>query len=528
MQNWPSPQTIKQLRGFLGLTGYYRRFIKNYAIISQPLTALLKKNAYKWSNVAEEAFNQLKQAMIKAPVLGLPDFEQEFVIETDASGTGIGAVLCQNGHPLAYLSKTLSLKHQSLSTYEMEFLAVVTALEKWKGYLLDRHFKIRTCHFSLKYLLNQKLTTPFQMKWLLKLLGFDYKIVYKKGSENMVADALSRSDHGGTLLQLAVSIVASDVCDKVKRSWQSDIDVHQLIQSLVDNTYHGNKYTWQDGVLKRKGKVVVGADEELRKQLVNHFHGDAVGGHSGVHVTAKKLGAIFYWKGLKKLVKQWVRDCDMCQRQKPDLSAYPGLIQPLPIPERIWTEVSMDFIEKLPMSNGKSVIMVIVDRLSKYAHFMALSHPFTASQVAQVFLDGVYRLHGLPQSIVSDRDKIFISNFWKSLFSELKVKLKLSTAYHPQTDGQTEVVNRCLGCYLRCMCGDKPKEWVKWLPLAEFWYNTNFHSAIQTTPYEVVYCQTPPIHIPYVAGESKVENVDRTLQSREEAIQMLKFHLKRC
>lgn len=227
------------------------------------------------------------------------------------------------------------------------------------------------------------------------------------------------------------------------------------------------------------------------------------------------------------MVKQWVRNFDVCQRQKPDLSAYPGLIQPLLIPEKIWTEVSMDFIEKLPMSHGKSVIMVVVDRLSKYAHFMALSHPFNASQVAQVFLDGVYRLHGLPESIVSDRDKIFLSNFWKSLFSELKVKLKMSTAYHPQTDEQIEVVNRCLGCYLRCMCGEKPKEWVKWLPLAEFWYNTNFHSAIQTTPYEVVYFQTPPIHIPYVPGESRVESMDRTLQSREEAIQMLKFHLRR-
>ncbi|GJY44389.1 reverse transcriptase [Tanacetum coccineum] len=157
----------------------------------------------------------------------------------------------------------------------------------------------------------------------------------------------------------------------------------------------------------------------------------------------------------------------------------------------------MDFREKLPNSQGKTVIMVVVDRLSKYAHFMPLSHPFNANQVAQVFLDGVYKLHGLPESIVSDRDK---------------------------SDGKTEVVNRCLGC----MCGEKPKEWVKWLPLAEFWYNTNFHSAINTTPYETVYCQTPPIHIPYVPGDSRVESVDRTLQSREEAINMLNFYMKRA
>ncbi|GJU08846.1 retrotransposable element Tf2 [Tanacetum coccineum] len=183
------------------------------------------------------------------------------------------------------------------------------------------------------------------------------------------------------------------------------------------------------------------------------------------------------------MVKQMVRDCDMCQRQKRDLSAYPGLIQPLPISERIWKDVFMDFIEKLPTSYEKSVILVVVDRLSKYAHFHSVSPPFTASQVAQVFLDQVYKLHGLPESIVSDRDKVFLSNFWKALFAELKVKLKLSTAYHPQTDGQTEVVNRSLGCYLRCMCGEKPKD--------------------------------------------RVEKVDRTLQAREEAIKVLKFHLKR-
>ncbi|GJY69865.1 retrotransposable element Tf2 [Tanacetum coccineum] len=346
---------------------------------------------------------------------------------------------------------------------------MVAALDKWKGYLLDRHFKVKTDHFSLKYLLNQKLTTPFQFKWLPKLLGYDYEIVYKKGSENVVADALSRIESSRELLQIYVSSVSSGVWDK------------------------GNKYSWTGEILKRKGKVVVGNDPELRKELVQHFHDEAIGGHSGAHVTMKKLGPLFYWKGLKKMVKQMVRDCDVCQRQKPDLSAYPGLIQPLPIPKRIWKEISMDFVEKLPTSHGKSVILVVVDRLSKYAHFIPLAHPFTASQVAQVFLDQVYKLHGLPESIVSDRDKVFLSNFWKALFAELKVKLKLSTAYHPQTDGQTEVVNRSLGCYLRCMCGEKPKEWVKWLPLAEFWYNTNYHTSTETTPYEAVYCQTPPV-----------------------------------
>ncbi|GKA79397.1 reverse transcriptase, partial [Tanacetum coccineum] len=238
-------------------------------------------------------------------------------------------------------------------------------------------------------------------------------------------------------------------------------------------------------------------------QLSKHFHDEAIGGHSGAHVTMKKLGSLFYSKGLKKMVKQMIRDFNVCQRQKPDLSAYSSLIQPLPIPERIWKDISIDFFEK------------------KYLH------PMETSQVAQVFLDQVYKLHGLPESIVSDRDKVFLGNFWKAWFAELKVNLKLSTAYHPQTYGQTKVVNRSLGCYLRCMCGEKPKEWVKWLPLTEFWQNTNHHTSTKTTPYEAVYCQTPPIHVPYIPGDSRVEEVDWTLQAREEAIKVLKFHLKR-
>ena len=190
-------------------------------------------------------------------------------------------------------------------------------------------------------------------------------------------------------------------------------------------------------------------------------------------------------------MKLWVRECDICQRQKLDLSASPGLLQPLPIPQRVWRDISMDFIEGLPSSQGKSAVFVVVDRMSKYAHFIALKHPFTASQVAQAFMENVYKLHGLPETIVSDRDRIFLSQFWQSLFKMLKIKLQMSTAYHPQTDGQTEVVNGCLECFLRCMTGERPKEWTQWLALAEYWYNTNFHTSINTTPFEVVYCQTP-------------------------------------
>ncbi|GJW42419.1 retrotransposable element Tf2 [Tanacetum coccineum] len=245
----------------------------------------------------------------------------------------------------------------------------------------------------------------------------------------------------------------------------------------------------------RKDKWVVGKDVELRKKLIDHFHGSVVGGYSRVQATTKRLITYFYWKDLRKMVKEWVRTCDVCQRHKSDLSAYPGFLQPLHIPDKIWQDLSMDFIKSLPMSQGKSSLLA---------------------------------LHGLPKTIVSDRDKVFMSLFWQSIFKKMQFKLKMSTAYHPQTDRQTEIVNKCLDTYLRCMTGETPKDWVKWVPLAEYWYNTNYHSVLDTTPYEVVYGQTPPMHIYYMAKDSPVEAVDRNLQAREQVFQFLKFNLKKA
>nr|GEV00618.1 putative mitochondrial protein [Tanacetum cinerariifolium] len=205
MATWPILTTLKQLRGFLGLIGYYRRFIKNYALINQPFTTLLRNNGFHWSTEAEVTFNQLKKAMMTTPVLALPNFEKEFVVKTDASGCGIGVVLHQDGHPIAYLSKALSPRHQALSTYEKEFLAVMMTLDRWRGYLLDMHFKIKTDHFSLKYLLDQRLTTPFQTKWLPKLLSFDYKISYKKRADNGAVDVLSRCCEFNEIITTTVS-----------------------------------------------------------------------------------------------------------------------------------------------------------------------------------------------------------------------------------------------------------------------------------------------------------------------------------
>lgn len=527
VQDWPQPTDVKQLRGFLGLAGYYRRFVKNFGKIAKPLTELLKKDSFMWTEAATEAFEALKFALTSSPVLALPDFSKTFVVETDASGKGIGAVLMQDKHPLAFISKALGPRQLGMSIYERELLAVVYAIQKWGTYLAHKPFVIRTDQKSIKYLLEQKLNTPFQQVWMSKLMGFDFEIHYKEGVANTAADALSRKP-GAELLPLLLDNAQTGLLELIKATWQTDPTLQTLVSELQANPNSHPKFTWFNGELRRKGKLVVGSNSEVKLLILQWLHDSFVGGHSGRDVTATRVKSLFFWKGMAKEIQHYVRNCVTCQKSKPDLAASPGLLQPLPIPNRIWDEISMDFIEGLPSSHGKQVIFVVVDRLSKYAHFIALSHPYTALDVAQAFLDNIFKLHGMPSTIVSDRDPVFLSSVWTDLFTLQGVSLNKSTAYHPQTDGQTEIVNKCLETYLRCMCTEKPSSWFKWLSLAEWWYNTHFHSSIQTSPYEVVYGQAPPIHLPYLPSESPIAVVDRTLSAREAVIKMLKFHLLRA
>ena len=229
---------------------------------------------------------------------------------------------------------------------------------------------------------------------------------------------------------------------------------------------------------------------------------------------------------MRKEVRRFIKECDICQQNKSENIHPAGLLQPLPIPTKVWTDISLDFIEGLPNSEGYSVIMVVVDRLSKYAHFIPISHPYTASKIAQVFLANIFILHGLPNSIVTDRDPTFTSTFWKELFKLQGTTLKFSSAYHPQTDGQTEIVNKMVEQYLRCFSGDKPKGWVKWLPLAEWWYNTNIHASTKLSPFESVYGYPAPKLIPYTAGTTQIQEVENTLKTRDDIIRILRANLQ--
>ncbi|RVW62500.1 Retrovirus-related Pol polyprotein from transposon 17.6 [Vitis vinifera] len=289
---WPQPTTITELRGFLGLTGYYRKFVRNYGVLARPLTNLLKKGNFKWDEDAAAAFTMLKQALTTTPTLAMPNFNEPFTIETDASGDGIGAVLTQQGRPIAYMSRALGVTKRSWSIYAKEMLAIVEAIRTWRPYILGRKFFIRTDQRSLKYFLEQRVATSEQQKWVAKLLGYDYEIIYRPGKENSAADALSRRPNSPFLNPIFISQVS--LWDDIRKAAATDLYMKKIFQQAAhDPTGH---YVVKNGLCFYKQRVVV--PTALRGQLLQEFHDSKVVGHSGVLRTFKRLAQQFYWPSI--------------------------------------------------------------------------------------------------------------------------------------------------------------------------------------------------------------------------------------
>jgi transposase InsO family protein/ribosomal protein L21E len=473
VQTWPVPKNLKELRGFLGLTGYYRKFIRSYGVISRPLTELLKKGVpFQWTPVTATAFQTLQSALAQAPVLAVPDFTQQFVIETDACKYGVGAVLMQNGHPVAYLSKALCPKNQTLSTYEKECMAILLAIDKWRSYLQHQEFLIRTDQKSLLHLAEQRLTTGIQHKAFVKLMGLTYKIQYKKGITNAAADALSRRQHTSEVL--AISAVEPTWIQNLISGYDEDPATKKLWAELSLTATNDKGYSLEQGVIRFKGRVWVGNNKTAQLHLLQALHASGIGGHSGVLATYQRVKRLFAWPRMKQTVTDFVSTCSVCQQAKTEHTKMP------------------------------------------------------AAQVAQTFLDGIYKLHGLPQCIISDRDKVFTGSLWQELFKLTDTQLMMSSAYHPQTDGQTERLNQCMEAFLRCSSHATPTQWAKWLPLAEYWYNTSYHSALTRTLFETLYGHVPRhFGIPPEAAVH-TPDLEQMLCAREATMALLQQQLLRA
>ncbi|KAL0546694.1 hypothetical protein IC582_016606 [Cucumis melo] len=548
---WTRPSTVSEVRSFLGLAGYYRRFVENFSRIATPLTQLTRKGApFVWSKACEDSFQTLKQKLVTAPVLTVPDGSGSFVIYSDASKKGLGCVLMQQGKVVAYASRQLKSHEQNYPTHDLELAAVVFALKIWRHYLYGEKIQIFTDHKSLKYFFTQKELNMRQRRWLELVKDYDCEILYHPGKANVVADALSRKvSHSAALItrqaplhrdleraEIAVSVgtvtmqLAQLTVQPTLR--QRIIDAQSNDPYLVEQrglAEAGQTAEFSlssDGGLLFERRLCVPSDCAVKTELLSEAHSSPFSMHPGSTKMYQDLKRVYWWRNMKREVAEFVSKCLVCQQVKAPRQKPAGLLQPLSIPEWKWENVSMDFITGLPRTlRGFTVIWIVVDRLTKSAHFVPGKSTYTASKWAQLYMSEIVRLHGVPVSIVSDRDARFTSKFWKGLQTAMGTRLDFSTAFHPQTDGQTERLNQVLEDMLRACALEFPGSWDSHLHLMEFAYNNSYQATIGMAPFEALYgrCCRSPVCWGEV-GEQRLMGPE-LVQSTNEAIQKIRSRM---
>lgn len=506
VKDWPIPKTRKEVMSFLGLANYYRRFIKGFSAIVKPISDLLSKKVnWNWTNIEEQAFHDIKTAMTTAPILQLPNPELPFTVTTDASDYAVGAVLTQKfpdtkfDHPIAYHSRKLKPSEVNYPAWAKELLAIVEALRIWRFYLDGQKFTIITDHQALTHFNNQPKLSRHQARWLEVMQEFDYDLVYKPGTTNRVADPLSRRPHTvNTIHHLEID---RDRQKKLKEGYKADKAYNVLYEAFINGTDipkelkpKAKHYKLLDELLyftpngTTFDRLVVPKFKNLQEEILHDHHDIPTAGHLGLDKTYETIQRQYYWGGMFQTIAKYVRSCDVCQRNKPRQHSSYGLLQPLPIPTRNWEQISMDFIVQLPQTKtGFDAVLVCVDRLSNMVHCIPTTTTVTAEEVSKLYVNNIFRLHGLPTVIVSDRDPKFVGHFWKAFHKILGTKLSLSTAHHPQTDGQTERANRTLEQILRCFVNYRQDNWDELLPLVEYGYNNHTNASTKRTPFETNY-----------------------------------------
>lgn len=480
IQSWPTPTNISAVRSFHGLASFYRRFIPHFSSIVAPITNTIRGGKFLWTSEASTSFDLIKQKLITAPILVLPDFSSTFELHCDASKVGIGAILSQHGRPVAYFSEKLSGARSRYSTYDIEFYAVVQAIKHWRHYLFHREFVLYTDHDSLKHLGTQDKVSARHASWIAYLQQFTFVIKHKSGALNKVADALSRRT--SLLATSSVSVLGFSALAEL---YPSDPYFARILSDVQEGK--STKFVVHDDFLFLGTRLCI-PECSLRLQIIKDLHSE---GHVGRDRTLHLVTDSYFWPTLRRDVERFVARCRICQVSK-GKATNAGLYMPLPIPTQPWTDISMDFVLGLPRTQkGNDSIFVVVDRFSKMVHFLPCKRTTDAINVAQLFFKEIYRLHGLPLSIVSDRDTKFLSHFWRSLWRMVNTSLMMSSAYHPQTDGQTEVTNRALGDLLRSLVGDNLKSWDLKLSQAEFAHNHAKNRSTGFSPFHIVYGCVP-------------------------------------
>lgn len=528
---WPIPQSVKDLRKWLGLANYLHKYTKNYADIVRPLSSLLRKDAvWEWTAKCARAFEDVKKSLTEAPILALADQDKPFSVVCDASDFAIGCALLQKDdmgkeRVISYQSRQLKPAERNYPVHDKELLAMKYALVKFRIYLLgSKPFVIYTDHASLRTAVKTPHLSQRMARWLSYFSEYNFTVEYKPGKANHLADALSRRpDYESTITANTVSSVKSPLLDEIRVAYNKDPHCKQLVEyfNSTDSSKSLNqldskaqsrlhRYSFHEGILyysldeSDSPRILVPHDTELKNRILFEYHDTPVSGHLGRDKTYLAVSRDYYWPQMEKWVRKYVRVCEVCQRTKPSPSLRAPL-QSLPIARDCWKSVSMDFIFGLPADKeARTGVLVIVDRFSKMVHLVPVKDTITAQETASVFIDTVFRLHGMPETIISDRDPRFVATFWKHLFDLLGTQLCMSTTAHPESDGQTERVNRVLVGILRSYASNLYKNWSQFLPMAEFAINNSVHVSHGHTPFYVNHLRHPRVPSTLNGGSSKI------------------------
>ena len=499
--SWPVPDSRKQLQRFLGFANFYRRFIRNYSSVAAPLTALTSpKVPFCWTPGADKAFQVLRSRFTNAPILQTPDPDRQFVVEVDASDIGVGAVLSQRSasdqklHPCAFFSRRLSPAEINYDIGNRELLAVKMALEEWRHWLegATEPFLVWTDHKNLEYIRTAKRLNSRQARWSLFFTRFKFSLSYRPGSRNIKPDALSRQFQKEDGSAERPAPILPSPCVIGTLTW----DIEERVRAATEG---------QPGPSACPPNRLY-VPEALRSEVLQWVHASKFTCHPGSLRTRDVLCQRFWWPTLEGDSRDFVKACSVCNRHKNRHQAPAGLLQPLPIPHRPWSHISLDFVTGLPPSHGNTTILTVVDRFSKMAHYIPLPKLPSAKETAQLVLLHVFRLHGLPVDVVSDRGPQFSSVFWREFCSLMGATASLSSGFHPQSNGQTERINQEMETALRCMASQNPSSWALQLPWVEYAHNTLTSSATGLSPFQCAYGYQPPL-FPALERESVCPSV---------------------
>ena len=494
--NYPEPRNQKELSSFLGLAGYYRKFVRAFADIAHPLTSLTRKDAeWKWGDDQKDAFDCIKRCLTSKPILKYPDFARDFIVHTDASGYGIGAVLAQMQRPpqsedspgetdevevvIAYTSKHLDDRQCKWSTTEKEAFAIVHAIDVFKPYLYGRKFTVFTDHRPLEWLMSKNEPSGRLARWALKIQEFNIEIGYRAGKLNQNADTLSR---------IPLPLVATVTFNHENSNWAKDqlqdTFCKEIFEKLNANNVVANYSIAESSELYYKDKLVV--PESKKAEIYEIYHDHMASGHLGVAKTKARIQRRYYWPKLADEVAAYVKNCLKCAQRKP-YGQSKAPLKPMPAATRVWERIAMDIVGPVDISrNGNRYILVLSDYASRFVMTIPMIDQ-TAKTVAAHLVNEILTKYGAPEQILTDQGTNFLSELVHQICKLFKVKQLRTTSYHPQTDGLVERFNRTLCDMLACYVNEDPESWDVFLPFVTFAFNTAEQASVKNNPFYLFY-----------------------------------------